>query len=93
MSTTCKINLDNKLNVFYSGQGLCGTAVLSLAEHTIVHGVYVQLYGVANVKWMECNKPISQNKIYLNKKFYVFGSEGGRVSRNIFCIEMSDDNV
>lgn len=75
MSTTCKIIFEKKLNVFYTGQVMRGKAQLKLSESTIIRSVYIELSGVAHIDSED--QLSSRTETYLNRKFYLLGSEDG----------------
>lgn len=53
MPTTCVISFDNPDGVYYAGQLLRGTVVLTLTKEKKVRGVFVKVYGRAYAYWTE----------------------------------------
>lgn len=53
MPTTCKITFSNPGRVYYSGQLLSGTVRLKLSKGKRVRGVYIRIFGEANVRWSD----------------------------------------
>lgn len=76
MSTTCKINFENKLNVFYTGQEIRGTVQLKLSDGIIIHSVYIEFVGVAHID-SAGNQSSSHTENFLNRKCYLVGSDDG----------------
>ncbi|KAG4080276.1 hypothetical protein HA402_010768 [Bradysia odoriphaga] len=74
MSTTCKINFADNLNVFYTGQVIRGTVQLKLGDCIIIRSVSIQFFGVAHIE-SAGNQLSSRTEIYLNSKLYLVGSD------------------
>lgn len=51
MPTTCVINFDHPDSVYFAGEMLRGTAILSLTKKKKIRGVYVRIYGRAYAHW------------------------------------------
>lgn len=51
MPTTCVINFEHPDSVYFAGDMLRGTAILSLTKKKKVRGVYVRIYGRAYAHW------------------------------------------
>lgn len=53
MPTTCKIKFENNpKKIFFSGQTLFVTVGLKLTEELKVSGIYIQLRGIAHVRFV-----------------------------------------
>lgn len=87
-SSTCEIEFDNPMKVFYSGQLMRGTVQLNLTKQKKVRRIYMHLYGGAYASWTEyfCldfgfhnwysdhRKTFSGKEVYLNDGTYFVGA-------------------
>lgn len=51
MPTTCLINFENPDGVYFAGELLRGTAILTLTKAKKVRGIYVRIFGRAYAHW------------------------------------------